>query len=127
MAVISITGSQFTVSLAGTAYSAQVTGGTVTTTPTVSRTKTLTDTDYSLTDLLSEVSLDYLYDEETGMYGALETANLTGASVAVIIVGGDAKWTGTMYCTKNETKFAADAVASASCTLVGTLVLADQP
>ena len=87
MAVISITGSQFTVSLAGTAYSAQVTGGTVTTTPTVARTKTLTETDYSLTDLLSEVSLDYLYDEETGMYGALETANLTGASVAVIIVG----------------------------------------
>ena len=41
MPVVSIAGSEFTVQVASTAYSAQVTSGTITQTSTITRTRTL--------------------------------------------------------------------------------------
>ncbi len=127
MPVVSVAGSQFTVTIGATAYSAQITGGTITTTSTITRTKTLSDVAYPQTDLMYEAALDYLYDEETGLYGAINTAMQTGTGLTVAIVGGDAKWTGTMYATGNEVKFAADGIAEASVSLTGSLTLADNP
>lgn len=127
MAVVSITGSQFTVTVGATDYSAQVTAGTITATPNMIRTKTLSDTDYSQSDLVHELSVEFLYDEETGLYGAVNTAAVAGTGLTVTIVGGDAKWTGTMYTTGLETSFAADGVATASGTFIGSLTLADNP
>lgn len=127
MPVVNIAGSQFTVTVGATDYSAQVTGGTITSTPTVTRTKTLSDTGYKLTDLMWEVQADFLYDEETGFYGAINTGAIAGTGLTVAIVGGDAKWTGTMYCTGHEVKFASDGVAEASATFMGSLTLADAP
>lgn len=127
MPAVSITGSQFTVSYNATLVTAQVTEGTITATPTIIRTKTLSDTDFSLTDLVHEVEVSFLYDEEDGFHGAVNTAAIAGTGVAVIISGADAKWTGTMYCTGLEMTFAADGVAMSSGTFIGSLTLADMP
>lgn len=127
MAVVSIAGSQFTVSYNATDVSAQVKEGTITATPTIVRTKTLNDTDFQLTDLVHEVECVFLYDQEDGFYGAVNTAAVAGTGIAVIIVGGDAKWTGNLYCTGLEVTFAADGVAEASGSFIGALTLADAP
>lgn len=127
MAVVTIAGSQFTVTVGATDYSSQVTGGTITHTPTITRTKTLGDMSYKLSDAVHEVQADFLYDEETGFYGAINTAAVAGTALTVSIVGGDAKWTGSLYVTGNEVKFAADGVATASATFIGALTLADAP
>ena len=127
MAVVSITGSQFTVKIGTTAYSAQVTGGTITATPTISRTKTLTDIAYPLTDLVHEVECEFLYDDETGFYGQINTAAIAGTALVTEIVGGDGKWTGNLYSTGLETKFKADGVTMSSGKFIGSLTYADQP
>lgn len=127
MAVVSIAGSQFTVSYNSTDVSAQVKEGTITATPTITRTKTLNDTDFQLTDLVHEVECVFLYDQEDGFFGAVNTAAVAGTGVTVSIVGGDAKWSGTLYCTGLEVTFAADGVAEATGSFTGTLTLADAP
>lgn len=127
MPAVSITGSQFTVTYNSTAVTGQVVEGTITATPSITRTKTLSETDFSLTDLVHEVDVSFLYDEEDGFHGAVNTAAIAGTGVAVVIVGGDAKWTGTLYCTGLEVTFAADGVAMSSGTFIGSLTLADNP
>jgi len=127
MAVMSITGSQFVVKVGATTYSEQVTDGTVTATPTISRTKTLGSVAYPITDLVHTVKIGYLYDEEAGFHGALNTGAIAGTGLTVEIDSADAKWTGTMYVTGLEVKFAADGVAMGSAELVGSLILADLP
>jgi hypothetical protein len=127
MAVVSIAGSQFTVTYNSQNVSAQVTEGTITATPTITRTKTLAEVDFQLTDLVHEVECTFLYDEETGFYGAINTAAIAGTGVTVSIVGGDAKWDGTLYCQGLEVSFAADGVATASGSFIGSLTLADAP
>lgn len=128
MSVVSVTGASFTVKVGATAYTAQITDGTVVQTPTISRIKTLGDVAYPQTDKESSASLNFLYDEETGLYGALNTASLTGAGLSIEIVGGDAKWTGTMYVNGDlSVSYAADGVATCSCSLIGSLTLADAP
>jgi len=127
MAVMSITGSQFIVKVGTTAYSEQVTDGTVTHTPTISRTKTLGGVAYPITDQVWTVKISYLYDEEAGFHGALNTGAIAGTGLTVEIDSADAKWTGTMYVTSTEVKFAADGVATGTAELIGSLTLADLP
>ena len=74
MAVTSITGAQFTVTVSSTDYSEQVVSGTIKATPSLQRTKTLTGTDFSLVDLVHEVEVEFFYDEETGFHGIVNTA-----------------------------------------------------
>jgi hypothetical protein len=81
-AAVSVAGAAFTVDLGGVQYECQITSGTVETNPTILRTKTLSCVAYDQVDLVSSVSLDFLYDENTGMYDALQTAiaSATGSS-----------------------------------------------
>jgi hypothetical protein len=127
MAVTSIVGSQFTFKLGSTAYSEQVTGGGIDATPAIDRVKTLGGVAYPQTDVVDTASVEFLYDEETGAYGALWTASRTGAALSVEIVGGDAKWSGSCYATGVRLSYAADGVATASADLIGSLTLADAP
>lgn len=127
MAVVSIAGSQFTVNVSSTDYSAQVTGGTITNTPTVNRIKTLSDTAYALGEVVWEVECKFLYDTEVGFYGIVNTAAIAGTGLTTVITGGDAKWSGTLYCTGLEVTFAADGIAEATGSFVGSLTLADAP
>ena len=74
-AAVSVAGAAFTVDIGGTQYECQITSGTIETNPTILRTKTLSCVAYDQVDLISSVSLDFLYDESAGMYEALQTAN----------------------------------------------------
>lgn len=127
MTVISITGSQFTFKIGTTDYTAQVTSGTIKAAPAIQRTKTLGDVAYPIVDLVHEVECEFLYDDETGFQGQINTAAIAGTGLASSIVGGDAKWTGTLYCTSLETKVSAGDVATSKASFTGSLTYADQP
>lgn len=125
MPATSIAGATFTVSVGGTDRSAQVTSGTVTSTSTITRTRTLDGNAFSQTDLISSVSLSFLYDDTAGVFSALQAVVDSGASIAIIIDGGTGEWTGAaMYVESAETTFDATGVATCSATLTGELVFA---
>jgi hypothetical protein len=102
-----------------------VTSGTVTSTSTITRTRTLDGNAFSQTDLISSVSLSFLYDEDAGVFSALQAVVDSGAAIAIGIYGGAGDWTSaTMYCESAETTFDATGVATCSATLTGELVFA---
>jgi hypothetical protein len=125
MAVVSVVGSACDFKISSTSYAAQVTSGTVTTSPNIARTKTLTDTAYPLVDLSHEADLEFVYDEETGLAGALNTAAIAGTGVALTIKIGDATFSGTMYVTAVSHNYSGDGLATSSASFIGTLTLAD--
>jgi hypothetical protein len=127
MPATAISGASFTFTINSTAYSGQVTGGTITRETAITRIKTLTDSAVKNTDDNWMMDAAFLYDEETGLYGALNTAQGTGAAVTVAIVGGDAKWTGSMNVSSAAVTYAADGVATVAASFMGTLTLADAP
>lgn len=128
MPVVSVAGSAFTVTIGATAYTAQITSGTITLTNSITRIKTLTDTVSATTDRDGSLSIEFLYDDETGILGALHTAAVAGTSVSVVIVGGDTKWTGsTMFVETVEGAFEATGIATGSASFSGIMVLADNP
>jgi len=126
MPTVSIAGAEFTVTVGATAYSAQVTTGTVTSTSTITRTRTLGPGNaFTQTDLISAVSLSFLYDEDAGLFAALEAKAGDGTSIAVTITGGGGTWTGAaMYVESVETTFDATGVAMASTSLTGSIAFA---
>ena len=125
MAVVSVAGAAFTVKLGLVQYEDQITSGTIDTTPTITRTKTLSDVAFDQTDLNSTVSLEFLYDENSGMYDAIQTAIAAAASVAVGIESATGVWTGAaMYVESANTSFAADGVATCSVSFTGTVTFA---
>lgn len=127
MAVVTVAGSACDFKISSTSYSAQVTAGTVTVSPNIARTKTLSDTAYPLVDLVHEASLEFVYDEETGLAGALNTAAIAGTGLSLTIVIGDSKFSGTMYVTDLSPSYSADGLTTSSASFIGTLSLADQP
>jgi len=127
MAATAIAGAQFTFTINSTAYSGQITGGTITRETPITRIKTLTDVANPNTDDMWSMDAAFLYDEETGLYGALNTAQGSGSAVTVAIVGGDAKWTGSMNVASSAVTYAADGVATVAASFMGTLTLADAP
>jgi hypothetical protein len=125
MAVVSVAGAAFTVEVGATQYEDQITTGTITTTPTIVRTKTLSDVAFDQTDLNSSVSLEFLYDENTGLYDALQTAIAGATSVAVTIESAVGVWTGAaMYIDSAEVTFDAAGVATCSVSMQGTVTFA---
>ena len=125
MAAVSVAGSTFTVEIDATPYSDQVTTGTITTTPVITRTKTLGDNNFIQTDLNSTAELEFLYDEDSGMYDALATAASGGTSVALEVTGGAGTWTGAaVYVEELSMEVAADGVATCAVSFTGTITFA---
>lgn len=125
MAAVSVAGAAFTVEIGAVQYEDQITSGTITTTPTIVRTKTLADVAFDQTDLNSTMSLEFLYDEASGMYDALQTAIAGAAPVAVSVASAVGTWSGAaMYIESAEVTFAADGIATCSTSLTGTVVFA---
>lgn len=125
MAAVSVAGAAFTVQVGASQYEDQITTGTITTTPTIVRTKTLGDVAFDQTDLNSTMSFEFLYDENSGLYDALQTAIAAGSSVAVTVESATGVWTGSaMYIESAETTFAADGVATCSASFTGTVTFA---
>ena len=122
MAVVSVAGAAFTVQVGATAYEDQITTGTITTTPTIIRTKTLSDVAFNQTDLNSTISLDFLYDEAAGIYDALQTAIDASVSVAVTIQSAVGNWISTaMYIDSVDITFDAAGIATCTVSMQGTV------
>ena len=123
MPATSIAGATFTVSVGGSDASAQITSGTVTTTSTITRTRTLDGNAFSQTDLISAVSLSFLFDGNSGVFDDLQTAADSGASIACNVNSQSGEWTGAaMYVESAETTFDATGVATCTAQLTGVLV-----
>jgi hypothetical protein len=93
-----VAGAAFTVEVGAAQYEEQITTGTITTTPTIIRTKTLSDVAFNQTDLNSTISLDFLYDENAGIYDALQVAIATPAAVTMFVAPGPIDEVHTMIC-----------------------------
>ena len=125
MAVVSVAGAAFTVEVGSTQYEDQITSGTITTTPTIMRTKTLSDVAFDQTDLNSAISLEFLYDENAGMYDALQTAIAAASSAAVTVESATGVWTGAaMYIDSCDVTFDAAGIATCSVSMQGTVSFA---
>ena len=125
MAAVSVAGAAFTVGIGAPAvqYEDQVTSGTVTTTPTIVRTKTLSDVAFDQTDLNSTISLEFLYDENTGLFEALQTAIAAANPVTLTIASAVGQWVMNFaYIESAETTFAADGIATCSASFTGSVV-----
>lgn len=122
-AAVSVAGAAFTVDIGGTQYECQITSGTIETNPTILRTKTLSCVAYDQVDLISSVSLDFLYDESAGMYEALQTAITAATPVAVTINSAVGSWVSTaMYINAANVAFPADGIATCTVGLEGEIV-----
>lgn len=125
MAAVSVAGAAFTVEVGSTQFEDQVTSGTVTTTPTIVRTKTLSSVAFDQTDLNSTMSLEFLYDENTGLFDALQVAITAALPVAVLIESTVGTFTGAaMSIESAETTFTADGIATCTASFTGTVVFA---
>lgn len=125
MPAVSVAGAAFVIEVGTPAvqYEDQVTSGTVTTTPTIVRTKTLSSVAFDQTDLNSTMSLEFLYDENTGLFEALQTAIAAATPVAVVVSSATGAWTGTsMSIESAEVTFAADGIATCSTSFTGSVV-----
>ena len=125
MAAVGVTGAVFTVLLSAVQYEDQITSGTINTTPTIVRSKTLSSVAFDQVDLNSTMSLDFLYDEDSGLYAALQTAVAAGSAVAVTVASTAGTWTGTgMNIESVDLTYPADNVATVSTSLTGTVTFA---
>ena len=125
MAVVSVAGAAFTVTLGLTAYSDQVTSGTISTDPNIVRSVTLGGVAFDQTDLNSTVSLDFLYDEESGMYGALQTGIAAGTAFELEVASATGTWTGAaMYVESCDMSVDAAGVATCSASFTGSVSFA---
>jgi hypothetical protein len=127
MAAVSIAGAAFVVEVGSPAvqYEDQVISGTVTVTPTITRTRTLGSEAFDLTDLIHAVSIEFLYDGSSGLYGALQTSAVAGTAVRLEITHSATAWLGTsMYVESLENNIEATGVATATVTFTGQLAYA---
>jgi len=125
MPAVSVAGAAFKVDVATVHYESQVTSGTITTTPTITRTKTLDSVAFDQTDLNSTMSIEFLYDENTGLYDALQTAVAAGNSLAVAVESALGVWTGAaMHVESVDLSFEATGIATASVSLTGSVTFA---
>jgi hypothetical protein len=125
MSVVSVAGAAFTVQVGATQYEEQITTGTITTTPTIIRTKTLSDVAFNQTDLNSTMSFDFLYDENAGMYDALQTSIAAATSIGVVVESATGVWTGAaMYIDSAEVTFDAAGIATCTVSMQGTVTFA---
>ena len=125
MPAVGVPGAVFTVSIGATAYASQVTSGTINTTPTIIRTKTLDSVAFDQVDLNTTMSLDFLYDEDAGMYMALQTAIAAGTAVAVVVASTAGTWTGSaMMIESADLTYPADNIATVSASFTGSVTFA---
>ena len=71
------------------------------------------------------MSIEFLYDENTGLYDALQTAVAAGTSLAVDVASATGTWTGAaMHVESVDLTFEATGIATASVSLTGSVVFA---
>lgn len=125
MAVTAFTGADFTVTVASTDYSDQVTSGSVSTSATVTQTPTLGAVAVTQANQTGSATVSFLYDDNAGLYDALQTAQAAGTSVAISITGNTGVWTGAaVYVESCDMSFDATGTATCNVTFTGTISFA---
>jgi hypothetical protein len=125
MTATSIPGSSCTFKIGATVYSAQVTGYDISGDSDLAPIKTLSDKAYPKNDDNDTLNLSYLYDDESGLAGALWTAYKAGTSLSIEAQLGDSKYTGTMYVTAAGSGVTAEGATTGTAAFIGDLTLAD--
>ena len=101
---------------------ASIAGSAFTVTFNSTGTKTLGGVAFTPTDVNASIELEFLYDDNTGMYTVLETASGSGSSVAVVVDGGTNLWNmAAGYIEELSMEVAADGVATCAVTFTGTI------
>ena len=127
MPAVSVAGAAFVVEFGSPAvqYESQVTSGTITTTPTIVRTKTLDSVAFDQTDLNSTMSIEFLYDENSGLYDVIQTAITAASPIAVVVSSATGSWTGSsMSIESAEMTVEAAGIATCSVSLTGSVTFA---
>lgn len=119
-----LTGKQFTVKSGTTDYSAVVTTGSTTASASSETIQTLAGSEVISQGVEDTTSCEFLYDEASGFYKLLWDAIHAGTTVAVEIVGGTGKWTGTLLVTDLGNEFPADGAATCTAEFSGELTFA---
>lgn len=125
-----ISGSTFTVKAGATDYSAQVRNGSIDGSANIVTEYVLGPaTAVSATSTEDTVSVDLLYDGDSGFYMALYTAYKAMTGLAVEITGGatTGKWTGTLLVESLSASFDAQQAASCTATFRGVVTFAATP
>lgn len=125
MTATSVPGSSCTFKIGATVYSAQVTGYDIQGDSDLAPIKTLSDKAYPKNDDNDTLNLSYLYDDESGLAGALWTAYKSGDAISIEAALGDSKYTGSMYLTSASSSVTADGATTGSASMVGSLTHAD--
>jgi hypothetical protein len=126
MATTVIPGTSWTFKIGSTVYDDQVTVVSTVSNPNVQRILTLGGPVIVQTDVFENLTLSFLYDDESGLYGALWTASRTGATLTVELIGGDAKWTGSLVVEGGlSASTNADGVGEVEASFIGSLTYAD--
>jgi hypothetical protein len=119
-----LTGADFTVKINGTDYSAIVIDGGLTKAPNVLTTTTLRGKARAQTDKTRTGDLNILYDEDGGLYAALEAASEDAESndVELLIIGGSGQWHGEHVSITNlGVSFAGEAHSTCSVSVEGDM------
>jgi hypothetical protein len=71
------------------------------------------------------MSIEFLYDENSGLYDALQTSVTAGTSVAVEVASATGTWTGAaMHIESVDLSFEATGIATASVNMTGSVTFA---
>ena len=119
-----LTGKQYTVSIGAADYSGVITTGTIDRSGSSETIQTLAGKETVSQGVEDTMSADFLYDGGAGFYAAAWAAAGSGATVAVVVVGGDGTWTGDMIITSVSDEFPADGASTCSVELAGELAFA---
>lgn len=125
MPAVGVAGSTFTVEVGASDFSCQVTTGTISFADTVIRTRTLCGVNFVQTDQNCTMTINFLYDGNTGLYDALATAATAGTSLAVDVSAATGAWTSTaMWIDSLDVNYDAANVATCTVSLQGTATYA---
>ena len=124
MPISSLTGKEFTVKVDTVDYSGQVTQGSISRNANSEVIQTLSGK--ATTSIGSEdtASISFLYDQQDGIYDALQAAAGTGTAVALEVKDDVAKWTGSMVVTAASVDYSATGAVTATADFLGSLTFA---
>jgi len=124
MPAVGIAGATFTVEAGAVLYSEQVTTGTITTTSTIMRTRTLGPANaFTQTDLIGALTLTFLYDGASGLFDALQVACDAGTGLACEVAAGSTWTFAAGFVESVDTTFDAAGVATCTTSITGDLVV----
>lgn len=127
MAITALTGKAFTVKIGTTNYSEQITNGTISRASNSEVIQTLGGKTTTSVGAEDTASVSFLYDQDSGIYAALQSAAGSGSEVTLTVEDAEARWTGPMVVTNTSLDYGATGAVTASAEFIGSLTFAAIP